>query len=188
MRQWSLPSVLSLPALIPFDWLILAIVLWSLVRGFMRGLIRELFGLVALVAGITAAAWKYTAVALWLSRWLPQPAAASIAAFLLLTLVVTSGVVLIGRLVRSAASLVGLGLLDRLGGALFGLARAGLVGAAILMACLTYLPPQPWLQDSRLAPWLLQVGHTAALLAPADLQTRIAAALNSLRAAGPGRT
>ena len=188
MPSVSLRSLLSLPAFTPFDWLILAVVLWSVVRGFARGLIRELFGLVALVAGITAAAWNYTAVALWLSRWLPQPTSASVAAFLLLAVVVTAGVLLVGRLVRSAAHLAGLSLLDRLGGALFGLARASLVWAAILMGCLTYLPPQPWLQGSRLAPWLLQVAHTVALLAPADLQTRIAAALISLHVASLGRT
>ena len=188
MLPTKLSSLLSLTGFTPFDWLILAVVLWSVIRGFLRGLILELFGLVALVAGITAAAWNYTAVALWVSRWISQPTSASIAAFLLLAVVVTSGVLLVGRLVRSAAHLAGLGLLDRLAGALFGFARASLVGAAILMACLTYLPPQPWLQGSRLAPWLLQVGHTVALLTPADLQTRVAAALASLHAGGSGRT
>ena len=167
-------------SLTPFDWIILALVLWSVVRGFIRGLIRELFALAALVIGITVAAWNYTAVSVWLARWIPQPTSASIAAFLLLALAVTIGVLLVGRLVRSAAHLVGLGLVDGLAGAVFGLARACLLGAAILMACLTFLPPQPWMQHSRLTPPLLHVAHTAALLAPAGLEQRISALIATL--------
>ncbi len=169
----------------PFDWLILVIALWSIVRGLLRGLIRELFALLALLAGVTVAAWNYTALAVLLARWIPQSTSAGITAFLLLALAVTLGVLLAGRLVRSAAHLIGLGLLDRLAGALFGLARASLLGAAILMGCITFLPSQPWLQGSRVAPLLLQVAHAAALLAPADLQQRLSAAIAGLRTAPP---
>ena len=154
--------------------------LWSIVRGLLRGLIRELFALVALVAGITAAAWNYTALAVWLARWIPNPASASIAAFLLLVLAVALGVLLVGRLVRSAAHLVGLGLPDRLAGACFGLARASLLGAAILMACTTFLPPQTWIEHSLLAPVLLRIAHASSFLAPADLQRSIFAAITRL--------
>ncbi len=174
----TFPSTLA--AFTPFDWLILAVAVWSVLRGLMRGLIRELFALVALVAGITAAAWNYTSLAVWLARWIPNPASASIAAFLLLVLAVSLGVLLVGRLVRSAAHLVGLGLLDRLAGACFGLARASLLGAAILMACTTFLPPQPAIAHSRLAPSLFQIAHTAAILAPTDLEHRISAAITHL--------
>ena len=176
MTYTSTPATF-LTALTPFDWLVLVLALWSVVRGLMRGLIRELFALVALVAGITAAAWNYTPLAAWLARWIPQPTSASIAAFLILALAVTFVVLLAGRIVRSAAHLVGLGPLDRIAGGLFGLARASLVGAAILMACTTFLPPQPWIQQSLLAPTLLKIAHTAAFLAPADLQGRIAATI-----------
>ena len=169
-----------LTSLTPFDWLLLVLALWSVVRGLMRGLIRELFALVALVAGITAAAWNYTSLAIWLARWIPQPTSASIAAFLLLALAVTFLVLLVGRIVRSAAHLVGLGLPDRVAGGLFGLARASLIGAAILMACTSFLPPQPWVEHSLLAPPLLRIARASAVLAPADLQQRITAIITRL--------
>ena len=169
-----------LNSLTPFDWFILALVLWSMMRGLIRGLIREVFALAALLTGITVAAWNYATVSLWLARWIPQPTSASIAAFLLLTLAVTLGVLLVGRLVRSAAHLVGLGLVDRLAGAVFGLARACVLGAAILMACITFLPPQPWVQHSRLTPPLLHIAHTAALLAPAGFEQRVSALIAGL--------
>ncbi len=170
-----LPSTLA--TFTPFDWLVAALVLWSIIRGLLRGFIRELFALVALVIGSTVAAWNYITFASWLARWIPQPVYASLVAFLLLATVITIAVLLVGRLVRSAAHLVGLGLLDRLGGALFGLARASLLGAAILLACTTFLPPQPWLQRSVLAPSLLKIAHVVAILAPADLQQRLSGLL-----------
>ena len=181
MQRRSKATYISLPSTIasftPFDWLILAVALWSVIRGFLHGLIRELFALVALVAGITAAAWNYPTLAVWLTRWIANPTSANVAAFLLLVLVVTLGVLLVGRLVRSAARLVGLGLLDRLAGACFGLVRASLLGAAIIMACTTFLPPQPAIEHSRLAPPLLQVAHAAAILAPVNLRQRISAVI-----------
>lgn len=163
-----------------FDWFVLVLVLWSIVRGFLRGLIREFFSLVALVAGILAAAWNYAALAAWLSRWITSPASASIAAFLLLVLGVTLAVLLAGRLVRSAAHLAGLGLLDRLGGALFGLCRAALLAAAILMAATTWLPSQNVLRDSRLAPPLVAIARSAARLIPVNLQGTVSEAVRRL--------
>lgn len=174
----SLESVIRTFTL--FDWLIVVTALWSVVRGLMRGLIRELFALAGLFLGILVAAWYYPPVALWLSRWISQPAYAGIVAFLGITACATAAVILVGRLVRSTAHLVGLGLLDRLAGGLFGLLRACLLGAAILMAWTAFLPPQPILLDSRLAPALLGVAHTVSFLAPNDLRTRIVAELSRL--------
>ena len=163
-----------------FDWLIAAIVLWSVVRGLIRGVIREFFALLGVLGGLLAAAWYYAQVAIWLSRWLRPPEYAGIAAFLLIAVLVLLAVLLLGRLVRSAAHLVGLGLLDRLAGALFGFLRASLLGAAILMACTTFLPALVAVQHSRLAPGLLQLAHLVSRLAPGDLQARIALGLAHL--------
>ena len=168
-----------------FDWLITALALWSVGRGLVRGLIRELFAFAGLVAGILVAAWYYAPCAGWLSRWVSQPHYAAVAAFLLLAVLTIAGVSLLGRLVRSAAHLVGLGLPDRLAGALFGLLRASLVGAAILMACTAFLPPLPAVRQSRLAPALLAVTRGLSFLSPGDLQVRIAQGIEHLHHGNP---
>ncbi len=160
-----------------FDWLILVLAVWSIIRGLQRGLIRELFALVALLAGITAVTWNYTGFAHWLNQWISQAMFASVAAFFILTMVVTLGVLLAGRIVRSAAHLVGLGIFDRLAGGLFGLTRASLVGAAILIACTTFLPKQAWIERSLLAPALLRVAQLVAFFAPAHLQHHLSGAM-----------
>ena len=169
----------------PFDWLIAAVAIYSVVRGLLRGLIRELFALAALLLGVLIAAWNYAPVATWLSRWMPNPAYVSIAAFLLLAITVTLAVLLLGRLVRSAAHLVGLGLLDRLAGACFGLARASLLGAALLMALTAFLPPLPAVRDSRLAPPLLRLAHAVSMVTPPGLQARLAAGIARLHGITP---
>lgn len=177
------PARSFLSTLTAFDWFILILALWSTVRGLLRGLIRELFALVALITGILFAAWNYVAFAAWLAPWISSPASASIAAFLLLVTGITLAVLLVGRMVRSAAHLVGLGLLDRLGGALFGLGRAALLGAGILLAAATWLPSQTILRDSRLAPPLLEIAHIAAGFTPLSLQAVVAEAITRLRPA-----
>ena len=41
------------------DWIVLAIVLYSVVMSAMRGFVREVLGLITLVAAILLAAWLY---------------------------------------------------------------------------------------------------------------------------------
>ena len=168
-----------------FDWLLAAILLWSVLRAFFRGLIRELFALAGLMVGILVAAWNYPAVALWLRQWIPSTAYAEVSAFLLLAVGASVATILLGRLVRSAARLVGLGLLDRFAGALFGAVRASLLGAAILMACTAFLPPVSAIQHSKLAPPLLGLARALAVLTPVSLQQRIASGMALLHRPGP---
>ena len=49
---------LTLSTLNPFDWFLVAIVLYSTVVAFVHGFFREIFSLVGLVAGILLASWK----------------------------------------------------------------------------------------------------------------------------------
>ncbi len=53
-----------------FDWLLIVIVLVSVVAAFRRGIIKVLFSLAGLVAGIVLASWNYPRLALWLHRWI----------------------------------------------------------------------------------------------------------------------
>ena len=182
--EMAFPTVQSAAELLRsftgFDWLLSLVLLWLVVRGLLRGLIREIFAILGLVAGVLVASWNYPAFAGWLAQWIPNLAYASLAAFVLLAAGVSVGVLLLGRLVRSAARLAGLGLLDRLGGALFGALRAALLGAAILMACLAFLPIQPAITNSRLAPPLRRIAAGWSFLTPDHLRDRIAAGLARL--------
>ncbi|QNI38596.1 CvpA family protein [Edaphobacter sp. 4G125] len=157
----------------PLDWLLIAIVGVSAVHAFVRGLILELFSLGGLLCGILLAAWNYQVVATSLAGMIPHPGVAKVSAFLLIAVAVMILATLLGRALHSSAHAIGLGFLDRLGGAAFGMARGCLTGVAILMALTAFLPDTGWLKNSFLTPYFLTGAHAISFVVPHDLEQLI---------------
>jgi membrane protein required for colicin V production len=168
-----------------FDWLLVVLLAWSTIVAFMRGIIRVLFSFAGLIAGVLLASWYYHNLALRLERWVSSSAAAEVLAFLLSTVCVMVMAGLLGRLVRRTAKAVGLGLPDRLLGALFGFARGCLLGVAIMMAVAAFLPGSTWIAQSRLAPYFLDGAHAVSFVVPGDLQNRILRGAEQLKHNAP---
>jgi len=164
---------MNLSSLSLFDWFLIAILAWSMIVAFVRGIILELFSLGGLIAGILLASWNYHHVALLLSRLITTPATAQIVAFLLIVVVVMVLSSLLGKLLNRTAHAIGLGLFDRLLGAVFGFARGCLLGVAILMAAAAFLPQSQWIANSQLSPYFLAGAHAVSFVVPHDLQQEI---------------
>lgn len=164
-----------------FDWLLLAILLWSTAMALGRGLLREVCSLVGLIAGVLLASWYYPGVARWLERWVPSAAVANIMAFLLIALGVGVAAGFLGRVFRRTASTIGLGLLDRMAGGVFGFARGCLLGVVVMMGVAAFLPTFPALQRSRLAPYFLDAAHGISFFVPPDLQAQISGGADALK-------
>jgi membrane protein required for colicin V production len=156
-----------------FDWLLLAPLVYSTVQAFLRGLVRELFSLAGLIAGVLLASWNYSRLASPLSKFISNPAVANVVAFLLIAIGIMLVAALAGRLVHTTAHAVGLGFFNRLGGAAFGLLRGCLIGVAILMAISAFLPGTEWVKNSRLAPYFLAGAHAVSFVVPHDLEQLI---------------
>ena len=156
-----------------FDWLLIVLLVYSTVAAFMRGLFRELFTLVGLVAGILLASWNYPWMAAKLGSLTSNHAIADIVAFLLIAISVMVLSAVTGRLLRKTADAVGLGFFDRIGGAGFGLVRGCLLGVAILMAAAAFLPQSTWVRNSQLAPYFLTGADAVSFVVPNDLRQRI---------------
>jgi membrane protein required for colicin V production len=156
-----------------FDWLLLAVLAYSTVMAFIRGLLCELFSLSGLIAGILLASWKYTSLAQKMAGLISTPAVADTVAFLLIAIGVMLLATILGKLLHSAADAVGLGFFDRLGGAGFGLIRGCLLGVAILMAAAAFLPQSTSFKNSQLAPYFLAGAHAVSFVVPSDLRQRI---------------
>lgn len=155
------------------DWFLLLILAYSTIRAFLRGILLELVSFFGLIAGILLAAWNYATLAASLSRWIQTPAAANTVAFLAIVVFVTLLCGLLGRLLRRTAQAAGLGIFDRLLGAIFGLARGCLFAVAIMMAAASFFPTSAWIADSRLAPYFLSGAHAVSFVVPRDLRQRI---------------
>ena len=145
-----------------FDYFALAVLGLSALLGLWRGVASELLGLAAWVAAFFAARWWGAAVGEILPRTLSEPVwrhlVGVVVVFVATLLLFGLARLLFSRLLRA----VGLGLVDRLLGAVFGLARGLLmVLALVLVGGLTTVPRQGWWQEAWLAPPL----ETAVLVA-----------------------
>jgi membrane protein required for colicin V production len=166
-------AAIGLGQLNPLDWCIALVVAVSTVMAFMRGLIRSLVSLAGILAGVLLAFWYCHSLAGWLHRWITQSAAAEVVAFALILIGVIVLAALIGRLLRGACSAVGLGFLDRLGGACFGFGRAVLLLAALLLPVAPILQTVPAAQTSVLLPYLLPAAHGISFVVPHDFGRRL---------------
>ena len=156
-----------------FDWVMSAVLAYSAIQAFLRGLVREAFSLCGLIAGILAASWYYPRLAGPLGRFISNPAIASAVAFLAIAIGIMLLAAILGRMVHATAHAVGLGFSNRLGGAVFGLLRGCLLGVAALMAISAFLPDVNWIKNSRLAPYFLAGAHAVSFVVPQDLEQLI---------------
>ncbi|MGI4854434.1 MAG: CvpA family protein [Janthinobacterium lividum] len=162
----------ALSGMNPLDWIFAITLAVSTVTAFMRGLILSVVSVAGLVFGIFAAAFYSPRIVPYLLRWVGTAALARVAAFLLILLCVYLLAALIGRLLRGAFSAVGLGFLDRLGGAVFGFARGVLLLAALLLPFAPFLQQLKVTKTSLLMPYLLPAAHGISFVLPRNLAHR----------------
>lgn len=122
-------------AIAPVDYVVLVILGIALVRGLLRGLLREIFSLVSLAAAVVAVRLYYGPVADWLLELTEGrigEAAAPWAAGALVAIGAIGVTTLLGRILRRGAKAAGLGWADRAGGALLGTAEGVLVSGVLI--------------------------------------------------------
>ena len=170
-----------------FDWLLVTIAVISTLMAFRRGIVKVLFSFAGLIFGILIAAWNYSHFAAILGRWITSAAAAQVVAFVAILIGVTLIFSLAANLVRKTISAVGLGIVDRLLGAVFGLLRGALLGVAIMMAITAFVPNSTWLKNSRLAPYFLAGSHAVSFVVPKGFEEQMAAGASHLLQQTPER-
>ena len=154
------------------DWLICALILFSVITAAIQGFFSEALTTAGLIVGYIVAAWQYRRLAEWFESFLKNPWLAEILGFLIIffALLLLFGVA--ARIARWVMKEAGLSGFDRFLGALLGLLRGGLMVAVILMGMTAFEPASKLLHESELAPYFLVVGRAAILLAPSDLRAR----------------
>jgi len=164
------------------DWVMVLIVLLSVLQAIAQGFFYEFFSLAGVVAGYLLAAWEYPRVAAWYMPHVNSQWAADIAGFFTIFFVVIVLAGIVGRIARWAVHGVGLRWFDRLLGAVFGLVRGAAINTVIVLALAAFVPQWGWLQQSRIAPFLLVSGRALVWVAPGDLRQRFRAGWDLLRA------
>ena len=132
-----------------FDLALLAVVALSTLFAVARGVVRELIAIATWVAGFVLALHYAGAVAGWFARLDVTPVAKYVLGFALVLIAVLVAGALVATMLSGVVRAIGLGFVDRLLGAVFGLAR-GLVVVVVfaLIAGVTTLPGRDWWQNS----------------------------------------
>ncbi len=157
-----------------FDYAVLAIVGISVLLSIIHGFVRELLALASWIVAFLVAQNYAAALAPLLPAAITSGSlrllVAFLAAFLTVLLAMTLIAILVSRLFHSA----GLGLVDRVLGAVFGLVRGlAIVMVVVLLAGLTALPRQPVWRDAMLSAPLAALADAVKGWLPYDLSKHI---------------
>lgn len=135
------------------DWTLLGCVLFSVVLGLLRGLVREVVALIGWVVAIVLAQRFAGQVGALLPVSIQWPAVRTGLGAVLIVVGVVLISALLGWLLKKLMAAVNLSTLDRMLGAGFGLLRAALILlAAVFFTHNTALARQAWWQESVLLP------------------------------------
>jgi membrane protein required for colicin V production len=156
-----------------FDWFIIVVIALSTLMAAAQGLVLEVVSLAALVLGLWLAFWNYGVLAAPLSHVIHSVGIADVLAFLLIALGVMLIVGLIGRAISKVARTAGLGGLDSLLGAVFGVIRGCFLVVVAIIAIAAFIPQKTWLNGSKLAPYFLPAANEVSAGAPAELRYKI---------------
>ena len=167
-------------SLAPFDWVLVVLVVVSAALAFRRGMIKVVFSFVGVAAGTVLAGWYSLQGALWLHAWIGSMVAARMVAFVGILMLVTLLCSAAAQLVRRTVQAAGLGMFDRLLGGLFGAARGGLLGVALVLAIAAFVPRSAWLKNSQLVPYFLTGAHAVSFLMPRQVKQQVDSGTASL--------
>ncbi|WP_086922937.1 CvpA family protein [Variovorax sp. JS1663] len=134
------------------DWIAIVLLVVSMLFGLVRGLVFEVILLAGWVAAFLCAQWFAADVGAWLPFGDPEGSWRYAAGFVLVFVAVAFGVGLVASLTRKLIAAVGLRPVDRLLGAVFGLARGAvaLLVAAVMVHLLAFADAA-WWRESRSA-------------------------------------
>ena len=163
------------------DWLVLLVIVLNVVGAIAQGFFYELFSFAGVVVGYLIAAWEYPRVAAFYTHYVNSAWVADIAGFLTIFFVVSLLGGAVGKIAQWAIHEVGLRSLDRLLGGLFGLLKGVVMCTVVVMALAAFSPTSPWIQESRIAPFMLVTGRALIWAAPAELRQKFRDGWNLLR-------
>lgn len=167
------------------DWIIVALLAGAVLGGIARGFLRSVFSLGGLLLGLVIAAWNYQHVGSWLRHAVHNEKADNALAFLLITLAVTAVASITGSLLSKAMHKIGLGCLDRLAGAVFGLFQGAVLVTVCILVTVVFFPKAQWLTESSLPKYFFGACHLSTHISPDKLAQRVRQELKALEAASP---
>lgn len=157
-----------------FDYIIIAVIALSTVGSFFRGFAREFISLVIWIVGVIAALKWSPLIEPHIMSAMHWQTMSYVSAFAIIFLAIWLIGLFVSLAIRSVLNRVGLSLVDRMIGLIFGFARGVLLVAVLMMLInVSALQDSPTIQTSVLAPQFHVIAIKLATFIPDDLKKRV---------------
>ena len=154
------------------DWMMIAILVYSITISWFKGFVRQVLGLITVLAGVLLAAWFYRAVGSLFKDIVRTENLALFLGFSLIFLMTLLAGFVIIWLIAKFMKFAKLEWADRLLGAAFGFIRGWMICAAILLALTAFEVQTERLKNSELAPYFLPGSRVIAIMTPYELKAK----------------
>jgi len=166
----------------PLDIVIVVVLGFCLIRGFFRGLVKELSSIVGVIAGFFAANLYHPLLAPYFKSWISDTNYILILSYALIFIGVFLVVSILGVVLKYLLNVAFLGWADRIFGIIFGLAKAVLISAVLLIVLTAFLPKNnAVVKDSVLAPHISIVTQKLAYLVPQEMKDKYRSKFKALQ-------
>ena len=146
-----------------FDYIIAAIIIFCVIRGIFRGIIKETSSIIGIFAGLYAAYSYYPNLSKDLASFknlFPSVGFIHIVSFLLIFFAVFVMVGALGILIKFLLKIVFLSWVDRLFGGIFGFIRGIMIASILLLVLTTFLSRgAPLINESRFCPYVYSISE-----------------------------
>ena len=168
----------------PFDAVVIVSVVFCLVRGLFRGLIKEVSSIIGVLAGFYAAYTYYAPLADLLTDWLAHRDYTNLLSFLLIFCAVFFTISLLGVVAKYLLNIAYLGWFDRICGAGFGFSKGVLITAVLLIVLTAFLPKgAPLIKNSRLSPYVANLAENMARVVSPQMKKQFQTKLEEMKKA-----
>ena len=168
----------------PFDILIIIILVYCVVRGLFRGLVKEVSSIFGVLGGFYAAYSYYPHAANLLTRLVTDEAYRNILAFLIIFCCILILINVIGIIIKYLLNIAFLGWVDRVFGLFFGMSKGILIVSVLFIIFTTFLTTgAPIVKNSLLAPHVMLVSENMAKIVSTDMKKKFSKNLGELKKA-----
>jgi membrane protein required for colicin V production len=167
------------------DWAIVIVIALSVLGGLKQGFFRSVCSLGGLLLGLVLAAWNYARVAALLMPLVRIEPVADTIGFVLIALLVMALAGILGTVLAKALHQIGLGCLDRLAGAAFGLFQGVLLVTLCILVAVAFYPKAHWLAEGKLPRQFFGACHLSTHMSPEELAKRVRQGLKTLEEESP---
>ncbi len=168
------------------DYFFIVVMAVTTVVGIVKGLIRPVIGLAAVVLGLVLAALYYEGLAEVFQHLVRDRLVANFLGFVALFFAVVAAGALLGHLISKVMK-GPLAFADRFFGGVFGLAKAVLICGVIVFALAAFNIARPAVETSKLAPACVTVTRAAVHLIPQELKDKFNRSYDEIRKKGGDR-